>query len=57
MSSVQATKQQAVHEAWLLYFNQILREQGLISEEDYRRMGVRIRKEAAAVTRTKSVKN
>lgn len=57
MSNVQVTKQQAMRELWLLHFNQVLRQQGLISEEDYRRMGVLIRKETAAVTRTKSAKN
>lgn len=57
MPNVQATKQQAIHEAWLLFFNQTLRNQGLINEEDYRRMGILIRKEAAAVAKTKSAKN
>lgn len=44
MSTIQTAKQQAVREAWLLFFNQTLRQQGLLSEEDYRRMGVLIRK-------------
>ena len=57
MSSAQVAKQQAMRELWLLHFNQVLRQQGLISEEDYRRMGILIRKEAAAVAKTKSAKN
>ncbi len=54
VSNVQIAKQQAIREAWMLYFNQVLRSQGLISETDYRRMAVLIRKETADVDRKRS---
>ena len=32
------TKQELAREVWLLYYNQVLREQEIITEEEYRRM-------------------
>ena len=32
------TKQELAREVWLLYYNRVLREQEIITEEEYRRM-------------------
>ena len=40
--SVSYTKEQLQRQAWLLYFNRVLYERGLITEQEYRRMKVRI---------------
>lgn len=36
------TKQSLQKSLWLSYFNRYLREQGVISEEEYRRLALRI---------------
>ena len=40
--SVSCTKEQIQREAWLLYFNRVLYEKGVIGEQEYRRMKAKI---------------
>ena len=40
--SVSYTKEQIQRQAWLLYFNRVLYERGVISEQEYNRMKVQI---------------
>lgn len=37
------TKNQIIKQQWLLYYNRVLWEQGLIDEKTYRQMGQTIR--------------
>ena len=39
-------KEQLERQAWLLYFNQVLLDRGLITEEEYRRMLLQIKAHA-----------
>lgn len=40
--SVLSTKEKVAREVWLHYFNRCLFEQGIISEQEFRKMNVRI---------------
>ena len=49
--SLALSRNQLERQAWLLYYNRTLRDQGVISEEEYRRMKVKIM-EASLPTRS-----
>ena len=38
------TKEQAVRKAWLLYFNTVLRDRGLLTPQEYRALKLKIDK-------------
>jgi len=43
LTSGKLTKKQAIEQAWLLYYNQVLFEQGIISEDKRNKMKYLIR--------------
>jgi len=43
LTSAKLTKKQAIEQAWLLYYNQVLFEQGIISEDKRNKMKFLIR--------------
>ncbi len=42
MMSVLSTKEKVAREVWLHYFNHYLFEQGIITEQEFRKMNIRI---------------
>lgn len=46
--STTLTRQQTARETWLLYFNRVLLEQGVISEKEHNQMKVRIQSKYSA---------
>ena len=49
--SAYSPKEQASRQIWLLYFNRVLLEKGLITKQEYHRMQIKIQSEARSQRR------